>query len=267
VTESELPPDFFEMIERRRQQARDAGVPITLPPELEKVRQYARRAIDPIKPADKNTEAEDKFLFTASRTDAGRGLPPYYLVFFLLVDLLGFRNLGRFEKIAWSVPIDFEGRAYLIEHRKLGLGVFAREGEEESAARIVMLIKKGVKASQPFFKWMAKEAIRTSKFNIVNNAPALFGRYQYMRGLYLSSLEKQRRSKAEFEEERKQHRFRLWRHSLSGNFMIGDSVSIFPRDWEQLSEHINWLALGTIDAFFGWTECPSTNMLSRMNQL
>jgi hypothetical protein len=42
------------------------------------------------------------------------------VVYFLLVDLLGFKNLGTFEKIAWSVPVDFEGRAFLIEHRKAG---------------------------------------------------------------------------------------------------------------------------------------------------
>jgi len=254
MTESELPPELFETIEYLRQQARDARVPIQLPPELEKVRQYTRRAIDPIKPADDNTEAEREFLFAASRMDASDGLPPYYLVFFLLVDLLGFRNLGRFEKIAWSVPIDFEGKAYLIEHHKFGLGVFARKGEEESAARIVALIKKGVKVSQPFFKWMAEEAIRASKFNIVNNAPILFGRYQYMRELYLSALEKQERVKEEFEEDKKQRRFHLWRRSSSGNSMIGDPVWINPRDWEKLTEHVNWLALGTIDAFFGWTE-------------
>jgi hypothetical protein len=37
--------------------------------------------------------------------------------------LLGFHDLGRFEKLAWSVPIDFEGIAYLIEYRKFGVGV------------------------------------------------------------------------------------------------------------------------------------------------
>jgi hypothetical protein len=100
VTESDLPPEFFEMIERHQRQARDAKVPITLPPELEKVRQYARRAIAPIRPTDENTEAEDKFLFTATKMEASRDLPAAYLVLFLFVDLLGFKDLGRFEKIA-----------------------------------------------------------------------------------------------------------------------------------------------------------------------
>jgi hypothetical protein len=50
------------------------------------------RAISPIKPADASTRAEPNFLFTAKRTIAGRSLPPYYLVYFLLVNLLGFRT-------------------------------------------------------------------------------------------------------------------------------------------------------------------------------
>ncbi|MGH7784959.1 MAG: hypothetical protein ACREO5_14095, partial [Candidatus Binatia bacterium] len=130
---------------------------IALPPELDKVREMAQRAILPIKPADTKSEAEKDFLFTAQRTDAGRALPPYYLTYFLLVDLLGFKDLGRFEKLAWSVPIDFEGTAYLIEHRKFGVGVFARDAEdkEQNAKRIVELINKGVKVAQPFFRWMA----------------------------------------------------------------------------------------------------------------
>ena len=84
-----------------------------LPEELNIVREAARRAIHPLKPADADTQAEAKFLFTARCTDAGRNLPPYYLVYFLLVDLLGFQNLGRFEKLDWSVPIDLDGVAYL----------------------------------------------------------------------------------------------------------------------------------------------------------
>lgn len=121
-------------------------------PDHEGIKRAALRAISPIRPADEKSEADEKFLFNAQRTNAGRALPPYYLVYFLLVDLLGFRNLGRFEKLAWSVPIDFNGKAYLIEHRKFGVGVFAHDAasEEDNAAQIVKLIQKGVKAAEQF---------------------------------------------------------------------------------------------------------------------
>jgi hypothetical protein len=102
------------------------GRQIAVPPELDAIRASALRAIGNIRAANSQTNAEKDFLFTATQTKAGDGLPPYYLVYFLLVDFLGFPNLGKWEKIAWSVPIDFNGEPFLIDHRKFGVGVFAR---------------------------------------------------------------------------------------------------------------------------------------------
>ena len=97
---------------------------MNLPEHLEGIRTAAGKALEPILPVSDLTAAPKDLLLTAQRTEAGRQLPPYYLVYFLLVDLLGFRNLGQFEKLAWSVPIDYNGKAFLIEHRKFGLGIF-----------------------------------------------------------------------------------------------------------------------------------------------
>jgi hypothetical protein len=72
-----------------------------LPDDLESLKVDLFRIIEPICCAvDHKTIAAKNFLFTAERTDAGRELPPYYLCYFLLVDLLGFKNLGKFEKIS-----------------------------------------------------------------------------------------------------------------------------------------------------------------------
>jgi hypothetical protein len=79
---------------------------MSLPPELEFVRERALRAIQPLKPLDSFTQHDPKSLIFACRTNAGRELPPYYLVYFLLVDLLGFKNAGQFEKTAWSIAVD-----------------------------------------------------------------------------------------------------------------------------------------------------------------
>src|SRR5258708_17792639 len=94
-----------------------------VPDNLSDTRNAALEAIAPIRPIDENTTARKDTLFSAQRSSAGQMLPDYYLVYFLLVELLGFRDLGRSEKLAWSVPIDFHGKAYLIEHRKFGVGI------------------------------------------------------------------------------------------------------------------------------------------------
>ena len=78
----------------------------------------ARSAIAPLTPGP-----TPKAFFGGQRTNAGRFLPPYYLVYFLLVELLGFKDLGHEEKVAWAVPVEFKGCHLTIEHRKFGLGI------------------------------------------------------------------------------------------------------------------------------------------------
>ena len=46
---------------------------------------------------DNGITAGKNYLFTAQRTDAGRKLLPYYLCYFLFVNLLGFENHGLLE--------------------------------------------------------------------------------------------------------------------------------------------------------------------------
>jgi hypothetical protein len=213
-----------------------------IPKEFDELRERARQAISPLKPADDHTKADDKFLFMAKRTDAGRRLPPYYLVYFLLVDLLGFRNLGRFEKLAWSVPVDLDGVAYLIEHGKFGIGVFAHEpeAEEQQAQRIVQLIHKAVKIAQPYFRWRTETAVQELKFNIENKGRNLFDRYEYFCTCFKSTAA---------EAEARKHECIVTRKELS----FGSSNSYEYPSWK-MARHAGWLALAAVDAFFAWTE-------------
>jgi hypothetical protein len=231
---------------------------IGLPKELQRVRETTKRAIFPIKPADASTRSDTNFLFTAKRTIAGRSLPPYYLVYFLLVNLLGFRSLGRFDKVAWSVPIDLDGTAYLIEHRKFGVGVFAREpeNEEQQARRIVTLIKRGVKAANPFFEWMAHNAVQESKINVRNVGPRLFDRYVYFRNSFKTASAEAEVCKREYVAQQRQRQFSIQLYSarLSKTARRSELAAMFTHPWIQASQNASWVALAAIDAFFAWTE-------------
>jgi hypothetical protein len=235
-----------------------AGKPMALPPELEGVREAARRAVFPIKAADASTKADQKLLFNATRINAGRRLPPYYLVYFLFVDLLGYPNLGQFEKVAWSVPIDFQGIAFLIEHRKFGLGVFGHEVEdtERQATRIVTLVNKGVAVAKPFFRWMAENAVQASKLNVRNIGIKLFKRYTFFRDQFRSITAEAQILKHEQNAERRQYEFRLHLHStrLPKSIPWLELAATFTSPWIKKSEDASWLALAAIEAFFGWTE-------------
>lgn len=211
---------------------------IKIPLNLEATRAAALKAIGKVRPVDGNTKADKKFLFNAQKTEAGRSLPSYYLVYFLLVELLGFKNIGRFEKVAWSIPIDYEGTAFLIEHRKFGLGIFAHDipAQEKEAKEIAMLIKKAVKVAQPFFAWKAEQAIGTSKLNVVNYSRELYERYEYFLDLYEKMYQ-------EFVDRSKEKIItKLSETEISYNY---PTVEL---------RNAKWLAQATIDAFYSWTE-------------
>ena len=147
--------------------------------DIEAIRQKARAAIMPLKVVSSDSCG-------GNRAKAGRELSEYYLVYFLLVDLLGFENLGRHEKLAWSIPVDLNGEVLFIEHRKMGLGVFSSydKDSEEAAGEVVRLVKKGVKVAQPYFYWRAQDAVTSSQVNVRNRSNQLYERFQFLLDLY-----------------------------------------------------------------------------------
>ena len=199
-------------IEAIRQKARTA------------IRQKARTAIRPLKTVSSE-------YFGRNRTKAGRGLPDYYLVYFLLVDLLGFEDLGRHDKIAWSIPVDLDGQVLFIEHWKLGLGVFSSHNtdSEEAAKEVVRLVKRGVKVAQPYFDWRAQDAVMRSQVNVRNRSSELHDRFQFLLDLYEA-----KRTESEV----------AFKVSSSG-FRLPDY---------RVRRQVEWLALSVIESFFSWTE-------------
>ena len=192
--------------------------------DIEAVRQKARAAISPLKTVSSE-------FFGGERTEAGRELPEYHLVYFLLVDLLGFENLGRHEKIAWSLPVELNGQVLFIEHRKLGLGVFSSHNtdSEEAAREVVRLVKKGVRVAQPYFDWRAKDAVMKSRVNVRNRSSELYDRFQFLLDLYQT---KSAESEVAFK-------------TGSSRFRVPDY---------RVRRQMEWLALSVVESFFSWTE-------------
>lgn len=197
-----------------------------------------RVAVHPLKPVDSDTQAPRDMHFHGHRTKSGNTLPPYYLVYFLLVDLLGCKNLGQFEKVAWSIPVDFNGRPFLIEHRKFGLGIFVQdvEHDEPAAAKIAALIRNTVSIAEPYFEWLADQAADGSDLNVVNKSAELYERHKFFVEQY-----KVKRAEA---DARKHERIETKHES-------GCSIS-FPVF--EIRREVKWLALAAIETFFSWTE-------------
>jgi hypothetical protein len=211
-----------------------------LPDEIENLKERVESILNPICSAvDSGTKAEKNFLFSASRTDAGSSLPPYYIVYFLFVDLLGYKNLGQFEKISWSVPIDYKGTAYLLERRKLGMGLFAgdKANQEAECQEIVKKISKAVKVARPYFEWVANEAAKRADLNVLNHSLRLHERYLFLTGQYKEKIQEA--------ISRKDERIRTEYSSNSWGIEM---------PYYRLKNEAEWLAISAIDAFYSFTE-------------
>lgn len=224
------------------------AAPQSLPLSLMPVRDAAKRVLAEVEPAGApRSEAEGHGLFLAARTTGGRALPPYYLVYFLLVDLLGYPSLGQAEKSAWTVPVRFRGRLYVLEHRKMGLGIFApnlepnarssgtpSEQAELDSVEIASLVSKSVSTAEPYFRWRADKAIVTEHLSVLNKSSELFERYEYFKTKFTDARE---------------------RASALEHRTIGTTRT--PKDysgWRLLQQESDWNGQSAIDAFFSWTE-------------
>jgi len=210
--------------------------------DKEKYKNTALKILSPITPATDKTSAIENFLFNAQRSDASVLLPEYYFIYFLFADLLGFKNLGKFEKIAWSFPIDYNGRAFLVEYRKFGVGIFVQDKDEDEkkAAEIVRKINGAIKSVRPFYDNIAEEAVKNSKFNIVNNNDELYKRFEFLLSLYKKEYRKFQKNKGKVvikSEKKKKYEYTLFK----------------PLDL-QFYQKANWLAISCIESFFSWTE-------------
>nr|WP_156516777.1 hypothetical protein [Paraburkholderia caribensis] len=223
--------------------------------EIDVIRLRARKAIGELSPAGSpRSQAELNGALLSSRTAASRSLPPYYLVYFLLVDLLGFYHMGEWEKVAWSVPVRLGEKLYLIEHRKFGLGIFAPNLEagatqsgfpsadaEADAVQIARLIRSGVSAAEPYFESRARSAVATENINVVNKNQALFERYVYFND--------RARSLSDEAEARKEEKIIEEGSTPSGGWWKSVTYPSYKLRLES-----EWNAQAAIEAFFSWTE-------------
>lgn len=206
--------------------------------DLAKVEANARKYIGSVTPANPS-----KAFMGGGRSEAGRSLPPYYLVYFLLVKLLKFKDMGRFEKVSFSIPVECDGVVAMIEYRKFGLGIFIRNKTDEVIAeKVAKHIRAAVKAAEPYFESLADTVAKGSDLNVKNNTIALFERYEYFANCYDAKVAEA--------EARKGERVEI-EMPLRDGVASAKSFS-FPS--YALRQEAVWNATAAIEAFFSWTE-------------
>lgn len=209
--------------------------------DIGQIKLNAEQILRPIKPIDSQTKIDKDFWFKAQRSIHSVRLQPYYLIYFLFFELLDYKDLGPFEKVAWGFFLDYNGKVFLIEYRKLGIGVFIQcKDEEEEAGEIVNLINRAIKKITPFFDFIVEKAIEDSKLNVRNNNIELFSRYEYLKKLYKEQFTYYQENKGEYKINKVK--------TESGEYTERVSLSY------EFRKNSNWLAISCIEAFFSWTE-------------
>ena len=207
--------------------------------DIQEMSAKASRAVKPIEPASLNRAEWYRAALHSHCTAAANELPEYYLVYMLLVELLDFKCFGPRDKVAWSIPIRFEGEVYLVEHRKFGLGVFgpAAPGVAGQVERIVRRIAKGVVHAEPYFERQARRAVENSHLSVINLSDQLYDRYLFF-------LEQYRSKCAEAD----------WNAGRMESVDYEGGVVGFSYPETQLRQEAEWLAFSVIDSFFSWSE-------------
>jgi len=212
-----------------------------------------KRIENAIKPMEK---AELDEYFSGIRSEAGYSLPPYYLVYFLLVDLLGFNFYGPEEKVAFSIPVKIGSTTLIVEYRKMGLGIFIKNKKDEDKAKTILkCIQSGVKAGTEYFNYIADKAAKTSNLNVNNNSNELYERFCHFSNLY-DNISKQI---IEIKDTLKEHK-----HIQNTPTLTLDNKNLFPIQTNNIFEGYNkianlrkeamWYAISAIESFFNWTE-------------
>ncbi|QQS10345.1 MAG: hypothetical protein IPK69_06915 [Phycisphaerales bacterium] len=214
------------------------------PLELETIRTEARTALGDIRPASDFGITDNDIPVNTSHTSAGRDLPPYYIVYFLMIGLLKFHDSGRWEKVAWSIPIIFDNELFLIEYRKFGLGLFAMKSgtSEENAIKIVSRIRTAAKRASKYFDWLASNGSTGSNITVVNKASDLYGRYQFHLSAYKSMLDTSNAIKDTSYLTAEHKGINLDAHVTRVNALLRSRTES------------RWCSLSAIDCFFSWTE-------------
>lgn len=215
---------------------------------LNETRENVLRAILPI-------EKPKASLCSSGNLVVFRGIPchDYYLVFLLLIDLLGFKYLGPFEKVAYIIPVDFEGQHCSIVYAKFGMRIECSEGGSPEA--VYAAVKRGIKAARPYYLWRAKEASITSHLNLESKCPQLWEKYIFLKEQSKALLEK-------FEAE-KENRVVEKGHNEDDS-MTWTSISFPAYDFRKQSV---WLHEAAVDAFFGWCEQALVHIAVLMGKL
>ena len=107
-----------------------------------------------------------------------------YIVFIILAHLKKMSFGGRWEKVAWEIPIKYKGVPFMLSHRKFGFFISSSEESEEINKLGIELIEnlhKAIPYAEKLVEPDIRALVQTGEISIDNQYSSILLRYQFFK--------------------------------------------------------------------------------------
>jgi len=184
--------------------------------------------------------------------------PPPYIVFLMFVYFLKFRYWGRSEKVAWEIPVLFQGQPLLLRHQKFGFQILClgpKLPDEALVQRALNTINKAIPLTEKLAEPLLLQKVNEGRMTLRNDFPNLYDRYSFFRSRYIERRSESAGASANpFLLETAADTIPI-RFEGESNFSSESSVSLeaFNAKIRAMQESSHY-AVAAIDAFFSLLE-------------
>ena len=110
--------------------------------------------------------------------------PLPHMIFLTLVKLLDFKFFGPAEKVAWTIPVSYDGIPLLLSHRKFGFRLHclpaARPGQEV-VQQVMRELNRGIRIADALLQPCLEDQVQAGNVTIVNSYHQLSRMYAFFR--------------------------------------------------------------------------------------
>lgn len=110
--------------------------------------------------------------------------PAPYIVFIIFVHLKKYEFGGRWEKVAWEIPIKYKGISMMLAHKKFGFSIRTYSDTIEDgklAQEAIYKINKSIPTAEKLVEPLIKSQVNAGAITLDNDYTFLRSRYEYFR--------------------------------------------------------------------------------------
>jgi tetratricopeptide (TPR) repeat protein len=165
-----------------------------------------------------------------------------YIVFIIFVSLKKYKFFGKWEKVAWEIPIKFKGVPFILTHRKFGFRIISNYKSKKVnllAIEAISNIHKAIQFAEVLIEPEIRQQLQKGNVMLNNEYSNILNRYIFFR-------ENAQNEYASIEETKKQ---------ASVNFNSGHEITI--KSYNELLKKINagdYFMIGMLDTYYSLLE-------------